>query len=125
MGQHIRPFKTLPLLSYLILLGGCTFGIQGVMGNGLSQQGIYYMRGAVKFTPTPASLAVGASDAQTSQVIDEECKNLANEFGTSWKFFKPDDPQSVILWKNRILINQYYLQTMSIPVFLKFVYRLT
>jgi hypothetical protein len=52
----------------------------------------------VKFTPTPASLAVGAPDAQTSQVIDEECKNLANEFGTSWKFFKPDDPQSVIFW---------------------------
>jgi hypothetical protein len=98
LGQHIGPFMALPLLSFLILLGGCTFGSQGGMENGLSQQGIYCIRGAVKFTPTPASLAFGAPDAQTSQVIDEECKNLANEFGTSWKFFKPDDPQSVIFW---------------------------
>jgi hypothetical protein len=56
------------------------------------------MGGAVKFSPTPATLTFGAPDAQTSQVSDEECKNLANEFGTRWKFFKPDDPQCVIFW---------------------------
>jgi hypothetical protein len=97
-GKQARFFVALSFLPLLIILSGCTFGSQGGMGNGLSQQGIYCFRGAVKFTPTPASIAVGSSDEPISQVSDQECKNLANEFGTSWKFFKPEDPQSVIFW---------------------------
>lgn len=87
------------LISLLAPILGCTFGSQG-LGTGISQQGIYCLRGAVKFTPTPAAIAGGPLEEPALPTSDEDCKNLATGFGTSWKFSKPGDPASVLTWTN-------------------------
>ena len=82
------------LISFYFTLSSCTtFGSKG-LGHGFSQFGIYCIRGAVKFTPTPASLAGGPSNGPALPFDSSDCQNLAEGFGSSWEFSRIDDAET-------------------------------
>ncbi len=85
-------------LSFLV---GCTFGGSGGLGTGLpTNLGVYCLRSATRYAPTPGSLAEGSPTQPALPLTEQNCKNSVAGLAVQWKFLRTDIPNATPLVAN-------------------------
>jgi len=99
--NHPVLILTTLLISSFSLLVGCTFGGGGGLGTGLPNNlGVYCLRSATRYAPTPGSLAEGSPTQPALPLTEQNCENSVAELAVQWKFLRTDIPNATPLVAN-------------------------
>ncbi|GJM14723.1 MAG: hypothetical protein DHS20C13_00500 [Thermodesulfobacteriota bacterium] len=88
-----------PLVISLSLIAGCTFG--GGLGSGLpTNLGVYCLRSATRYAPTPGSLAGGPPTQPALPLTEKGCESSLEGLVVQWEFLRTDIPSASPLVAN-------------------------
>ncbi len=90
-----------PLVISLSLITGCTFGGSGGLGAGLpTNLGVYCLRSATRYAPTPGSLAGGPPTQPALPLTEQDCESSLEGLVVQWEFLRTDIPNASPLVAN-------------------------
>ena len=105
LNNEIRFNQPIWILTALLILSlsflvGCKFG--GGLGSGLATDlGVYCLRSATRYAPTPGSLADGAPTQPALPLDEKSCENSVQGLDVRWEFLRTDIPNASPLVANR------------------------